>query len=184
MDPRRFDALAQSLAGAKTRRGLLGTLAALGAGMLGARTPQRAEAQQVTQAFCGNVVCGSNPAICKAGCVCCTYSNGNSRCRPPGSCAPGTEVVVTPPCFTVTGEGLAPNSTAVLTLEKKVLGVWIEIPNVDGVLDPVPTDSRGAFVFTVPAVSWCTSGEFYLKAVTSATSTLPEKVFEKLFTIS
>ena len=179
MDPRRFDALAQSLAGAKTRRGVLGTLAALGAGVLGARATDA----QVTQRDCGNVVCGSNPAICKAGCVCCTYPNGNSRCRPPGTCAPGTEVVVTPPCFTVTGDGLAPNSAAVLTLERFVLGIWVEIPNIDGVLDPVPTDSSGAFVFTVAATSWCTSGEFYLKAVTPATGTTPEKEFETYFAV-
>ena len=94
MDPRRFDTFARSLATPKTRRGLLGTLAALGAGLLGARA---ADAQQVTQASCGNVVCNGNGCACRAGCVCCTYSNGNSRCRPPGTCSPGTETACAPP---------------------------------------------------------------------------------------
>ncbi len=104
VEPRRFDSLTRSLASPKTRRGLLGSLTALGAGLLGA---QVADAQ-VTQALCGNVVCGSNPGICNPGCVCCTYSNGNSRCMPPNKCtAPGTVAATTttpappPSCETV-----------------------------------------------------------------------------------
>ncbi len=88
MDSRRFDALTQSLAAAKTRRGLLGSLAALGAGLLGTRATEA----QVTQAQCGNVICKTNPGKCNDGCVCCVYSNGNSRCRPPGQCSPGSAV--------------------------------------------------------------------------------------------
>ncbi len=92
MNPRRFDALTQSLASATTRRGLLGTLAALGAGLLGARATDA----QVTQAQCGNVTCKSNPGKCATGCVCCVYPNGNSRCRPPQDCtAPGTPTPTT-----------------------------------------------------------------------------------------
>lgn len=91
MDPRSFDALARSLAAPKTRRGLLGGLAALGAGLLGAR----ASDAQVSQTQCGNVFCGSNPGVCTNGCVCCVYGNGNSRCRPCVSCSPGT--VACPP---------------------------------------------------------------------------------------
>ena len=53
MDSRRFDSLTRSLAAPKSRRGFLGGLAALGAGLLGAR----ASGAQVTQARCGNVVC-------------------------------------------------------------------------------------------------------------------------------
>ena len=84
MDQRRFDSLTRSLAAARTRRGLLGSLAAIGAGLLGTR----AEAQQVTQAYCGNQSCAGNACACKAGCV---SSNGNSRCRSPGTCSPGTD---------------------------------------------------------------------------------------------
>ncbi len=90
MDRRRFDALARSLAAPKSRRGVLGSLAALAAGLVGARS---AEAQ-VSQAFCGNVVCKNNPGICKPGCVCCVWSNGNSRCMPPNAC---TGTIITPP---------------------------------------------------------------------------------------
>ena len=77
MDPRSFDALTRSLAAPRTRRGFIGSLATFGAGMLGARSA----GAEVRQRDCGNVVCGSNPGVCKAGCVCCAYPNGNSRCR-------------------------------------------------------------------------------------------------------
>ena len=60
MDPRQFDSLTRSLAAPKTRRGFLGALAALGAGLLGAR----AAGAQVTQAQCGNKVCAANPGVC------------------------------------------------------------------------------------------------------------------------
>ena len=93
MDERRFDVLTRSLATARTRRGLLRSIAALGAGLLGARA---AEAQ-VTQAQCGNVICAKNSGVCRPGCVCCVYPNGNSRCRPPQECtAPGTPVTCGP----------------------------------------------------------------------------------------
>lgn len=88
MDDRRFDSLARSLAAPQTRRALIGALAAFGAGVLGSR----AAVAQVTQVQCGNKICASNPGVCNPGCVCCVYPNGNSRCRPPGTCAPGTAV--------------------------------------------------------------------------------------------
>lgn len=50
---------------------------------------------QVTQAQCGNRQCANDPGVCADGCVCCVYANGNSRCRPPGTCAPGTAVCPT-----------------------------------------------------------------------------------------
>ena len=53
MDPRSFDALTRTFAAPKTRRGLLGAIAAIGAGLLGAKAADA----QVTQAQCGNVVC-------------------------------------------------------------------------------------------------------------------------------
>ncbi len=113
MDPRRFDTLARSLAVPKTRRGFLGGLAALGAGLLGAGAAVRADAQ-VTQAQCGNVVCASNPGICKPGCVCCVYPNGNSRCRPPQDCtAPGTVATTTTSAPTTTT--IAPTTTTTTT---------------------------------------------------------------------
>src|SRR5215207_2484900 len=123
MDPSRFDSLSRSLATAKSRRGFLGTLAALGAGLLGARAADA----QVTQAFCGNVVCRTNPGICKPGCVCCVWSNTNSRCMPPGNCsgtvatttttpAPTTTTTTTPaPTTTTTTTTPAPTTTTTTT---------------------------------------------------------------------
>ncbi len=67
VDARRFDSLTRSLAAPKTRRGFLGTLAAVGAGFFGARIADA----QVTQAQCGNTSCRTNPGKCAAGCVCC-----------------------------------------------------------------------------------------------------------------
>ena len=83
MDPRRFDSLARSVATPRTRRGILGGIAALAAGLAGARSA----GAEVSQAFCGNVKCAGNAGVCKAGCVCCTWSNGNSRCMPPSKCS-------------------------------------------------------------------------------------------------
>ena len=109
MDPMRFDSLTRSLATPKTRRGLLGSLAALGAGLLGARAADA----QVTQAQCGNRVCAANPGVCANGCVCCVYGNGNSRCQPPGNC---TGTVVSPTTTTTaaptTTTTAAPTTTA------------------------------------------------------------------------
>ena len=79
MDERRFDSLSRSLAAAKTRRDLLVGLAALGAGLIGARTAD-------AQAQCGNKTCRNNPGKCSSGCVCCEYGNGNTRCVPAGGC--------------------------------------------------------------------------------------------------
>jgi len=179
-----FDAFApRSLAVAKTRRGLLGTLAALGAGFLGARAT---DAQQVTQAYCGNVVCCGDGCACKPGCVCCVHGNGNSRCRPPGSCSGGTEVVfpalgLSFDCETISGEGFTSNSTVRLTVEQRIFVAWIEIPNVDGVFDPAPTDMRGAFTRNLNGASWCTSGEYFIKAESQETAAAPAQVREEFF---
>ena len=80
----------------KTRRGILGAMAALAAGLSG----RRAADAQVTQASCGNVVCYNRGTqtvnvTCKPGCVCCVFGNGNSRCMPPGSC---TGTITCPIC--------------------------------------------------------------------------------------
>ena len=87
MDGDRFDDLSRRLAvGLSRRKAVKGAVAgALGA--LGLRTV--ADAQVVTQSYCGNVVCVGNACVCKPGCVCCSYANGNSRCRPPGTCSSG-----------------------------------------------------------------------------------------------
>ncbi len=113
VDSRSFDRLARSLATPKTRRGLLGSLAALGAGLFGTRAVDA----QVTQVSCGNQVCASNPGGCKAGCVCCVYPNGNSRCRPPQDCAaPGTvATTTTTPAPTTTTTTPAPTTTTTST---------------------------------------------------------------------
>lgn len=116
MGPHSFDSLTLSLANAKSRRGFLGTLAALGAGLLGARASKQANAHQVSQASCGNVTCKSNPGKCNPGCVCCVYGNGNSRCRPPGTCSGGTEVgPTTPPPTTTTAPTTTTTTTATTT---------------------------------------------------------------------
>ena len=130
MDPRRFDTLARSLAAPKSRRGLIGGLVALGAGLLGARGTTNA---QVSQVSCGNQFCASNPGVCNPGCVCCVYTNPitgqvtNSRCRPPGTCSPGAQVggpttaapttttpPTTPPPTTTT---VAPTTTTTTTTQ-------------------------------------------------------------------
>ena len=91
MEGNRFDNLTRTLASTKTRRGFIGTLAALGAGLTGARG---VEGQ--SHASCGNVLCWSNPGVRAAGCVCCGYSNGNSRCRPASQCTgPGSVIPTT-----------------------------------------------------------------------------------------
>ncbi len=99
MDGRRFDNLTRALGAPENRRRFLKGL--LGAGLatvgLGRLAGSEADAQ-VTQVYCGNQFCDSNPGGCKPGCVCCTYTNAvtgqviNSRCRPPGTCSPGTTV--------------------------------------------------------------------------------------------
>ncbi len=120
MNSRRFDSLARTLAtqqgasgaqGRQTRRGFLGALVAVGAGLLGAR----GTGAQVSQAQCGNKTCANNPGKCTDGCVCCVYANGNSRCRPPGTCAPGT--VACPPGQVLGPTGVcgAPTTTTTTT---------------------------------------------------------------------
>lgn len=88
MDNRRFDELVRSVASGLARRS---ALKAAVAGVFVALGQREVSAGQVTQAHCGNVTCKSNLGTCKAGCVCCVYPNGNSRCRPPGNCASGGE---------------------------------------------------------------------------------------------
>jgi len=109
MDDRRFDDLTRRLAHSVSRRTAMkgGVAAVLGAFGLRGRA-----AAQVTQAQCGNVTCKNNPGKCNPGCVCCVYGNGNSRCRPPGTCAPGQEVSpsTTPPPATTTTTA-APTTT-------------------------------------------------------------------------
>ena len=99
MDGRRFDELTRALGSPENRRGFVKGL--LGAGLaavgLGRFSGSQADAQ-VSQVYCGNQMCASNPGGCKPGCVCCAYTNAvtgtviNSRCRPPGTCSPGTTV--------------------------------------------------------------------------------------------
>ena len=98
MDGNQFDDLSRKLAiGISRRRAVAGVLA----GLLGALGLVKAADAQVTQAQCGNKVCAANPGICTNSCVCCVYSNGNPRCRPPGTSSPGTEL-----CTTTTTAGI------------------------------------------------------------------------------
>lgn len=82
MDGTRFDDLSRAMAAGISRRAAMkGTVAGILAA-LGLRTV----AEAGPQAQCGNVLCATDPGICNPGCVCCLYSNGNSRCRPPSQC--------------------------------------------------------------------------------------------------
>lgn len=83
MDGNRFDDLSRHIAGGASRRTVLRGLVA---GLLGALGLRAAADAQVSQAFCGNVICAANPGVCKPGCACCVFANGNSRCMPPGNC--------------------------------------------------------------------------------------------------
>jgi hypothetical protein len=87
MDGSRFDAFTKVLAAGISRRkvakGLAGGMIAGVAALLGR---PGADAQQVTQAYCGNKVCADDPSVCNEGCVCCEFGNGNSRCMPPNNC--------------------------------------------------------------------------------------------------
>ena len=97
LDEDRFDDLSRRLARGLYRRQALAGLAAGVAAALGLRATRDAGAQ-MTQVYCGNQACASNPGGCKPGCVCCTYTNAitgqviNSRCRPPGTCSPGQTI--------------------------------------------------------------------------------------------
>jgi uncharacterized protein YndB with AHSA1/START domain len=87
MDGHRFDELTKRFAFGTSRRrvvkGLAGGIVAGAAALLGR---SQADAQQVTQAYCGNATCTGHPGVCNDGCVCCVWSNGNSRCMPPANC--------------------------------------------------------------------------------------------------
>lgn len=78
MSEKRFDTLTRRVAGKR----LLAVVAALVVGLMG----RQAADAEVSQAYCGNRICASDPAVCRPGCVCCVYPNGNSRCRPPSQC--------------------------------------------------------------------------------------------------
>ena len=93
MDDQRFDNLTRRLASTSSRRTILGGAMAALAGAFGVRA---AASAQVSQAYCGNVSCKSNPGKCKDGCVCCVYGNGNARCGPPGNCGNGGQQVCPP----------------------------------------------------------------------------------------
>lgn len=115
MDGNRFDDLTRRLAAGASRRSVITGAAAALLGALGVREA----ASQATQASCGNMTCRSNPGVCRPGCVCCVYANGNSRCRPPGTCGGGTEVVptttpapTTPPPTTTAAPTTAAPTTA------------------------------------------------------------------------
>lgn len=87
MDGGRFDQLAKGLAAGMPRRRLVKSLAGgVVAGMMALMGRSGADAEQVTQAYCGNKVCAKDPSVCNDGCVCCAFGNGNSRCMPPSSC--------------------------------------------------------------------------------------------------
>ena len=88
--PTRFDAMARALPVPEIPPQSLGGLAALAARhcrIAGRRCPGHAGAVRQP------VLRMHNPGGCNPGCVCCVYPNGNSRCRPPGTCSPGREEV-------------------------------------------------------------------------------------------
>src|SRR5215204_3036488 len=95
VDDRKFDDLTRLMAAGTSRRRV--PRLAAGSGIAGIATllgwkgkklrpvgdgGVGAAAAQVTQTYCGNVICAASPGVCKFGCVCYGYSDGNSRCRP------------------------------------------------------------------------------------------------------
>ncbi len=125
MDARSFDRLSRSLAAPTSRRSFLGSLAAIASGFISSRGTDA----QVSQIQCGNQACASNPGSCASGCVCCAYTNSitgsviNSRCRPPGTCSPGT--VACPPGQVIgsTGTCGVPTTTTTTTPPPVCVGV-------------------------------------------------------------
>ncbi|HET8524364.1 MAG TPA: SRPBCC domain-containing protein [Thermomicrobiales bacterium] len=97
MDGQRFDELTKRFAFGTSRRrvvkGLAGGVVAGVAALLGR---SGTEAQRVTQAYCGNMTCAADPTVCREGCGCCVFGNGNNRCMPPNDCQRlgGTTTVV------------------------------------------------------------------------------------------
>jgi len=90
MDGHGFDDLSRRFAAGFSRRVVLKGAAVGLLEALGLRGLPEAEAR--TQVTCGNKTCASDPGVCDDACVCCVYSNGNSRCLPPGRCGPGLTV--------------------------------------------------------------------------------------------
>jgi hypothetical protein len=87
MDGRRFDDLAKGLATTPSRRKVLKGLAGgIVAGMAALLGRSEADAQRITQAYCGNQVCDGDPSVCRDGCSCCVFGNGNTRCMPLDDC--------------------------------------------------------------------------------------------------
>src|SRR5215203_898452 len=116
LDEDRFDDLSRRLARGLSRRQALAGLTAGVAAALGLRATRDAGAQ-VTQVYCGNPACASNPGGCKPGCVCYVYTDAvgqvtNSRCRPPGTCSPGTQAGG-PPTTTTSARPTTTSTTTV-----------------------------------------------------------------------
>lgn len=86
MDEQRFDDLIRALARCPSRRqvlkGLAGSVSA-GMAILMGRSGAEAAAGIAT---CGNAICAGQPGICAAGCACCVWANGNSRCLTDRQC--------------------------------------------------------------------------------------------------
>lgn len=107
MEDRNFDDLTRTLARGLSRRSAVKVAVA---GLLGALGHRAGADAQVSQAFCGNVVCATDPGVCNDGCVCCGFPNGNSRCRPADKCnGPG---FIIPPGPATTA---APTTTSTTT---------------------------------------------------------------------
>jgi hypothetical protein len=144
MDGNRFDDLSRRLAaGVSRRQAVKGAVA----GLLGAIGLRGAADAQVTQVYCGNVVCGSNPGVCKPGCVCCVWSNGNSRCMPPGSCSgtivtPTTTTTAAPTTTTTTAAPTTTTTTAAPTTTTTTTTTPAPLPN--GSACSAPTECGSA----------------------------------------
>ena len=153
MDSRRFDEIARSLAAPRTRRGVLGAALALAARLVGARGADA----QVSQASCGNVICGANPAVCKVGCVCCGYGNGNSRCRPASQCT-GSGTIIPPTDATTTA---VPTTTTTTTTAAPPTTTTAAPPTTTTTTTSVPptttTTSAPATTTTTAAPGFCTN---------------------------
>ncbi|HET8523322.1 MAG TPA: hypothetical protein VFL82_08820 [Thermomicrobiales bacterium] len=87
MDGHRFDEFTKGIAtGASRRRVIKGLAGGVVAAVAALKGRAGVDAQPVTQAYCGNMTCAADPSVCRDGCACCVFGNGNSRCMPPNDC--------------------------------------------------------------------------------------------------
>ena len=168
MDGNRFDDLSRNLAGGASRRKVLKGLVA---GLLGALGLRAAADAQVSQASCGNVICAANPGICKPGCSCCVFSNGNSRCMPPGNCT-GTVVSPTTTTLAPTTTTVAPTTTTT-TVAPTTTTTQAPTTTTTTTVAPTTTTVAPTTTTTTTTTSTTTSTTTTVAPTTTTTTTPP-----------